>query len=119
MESIVVEKRKQLKQPLRICVDCLDLLCLDGYVDSNFVVSRTTFKQDVRCELCGESMACFIIIPHSRGIYICERCLRSLTATSKHRWQAWPKRVVSSGEKKCDLCGGDARYHIVLPRSRK
>jgi len=118
MTTITIEEKKGLTEPIRICHECLDILCLDGYVDSNFIVSKTIFRRSVVCEICGVTEASFIIIPYTRGIYICSRCLRNLTSTSKHRWQSWPKEEVSN-DIPCDLCGQKASIHIIPPRLKK
>ena len=117
MSTITVEKKREFDRPIRVCNKCIDILCLDGYIDSNFVVSKTIFKLNTTCDLCLEAPADFIIIPSKRGIFICEPCFRSLTTTSKHRWQNWPKKHVEE-DVPCDLCGRKADFHIMLPRRK-
>ncbi len=117
MSNITVRIKKSLNEPITICSRCLDLLCLDGYIDSNFVISRTIFKIKKMCQLCSVAQADFIVIPCKRGIFICERCFRGLTTTSKHRWQSWPKKQVTE-DIPCDLCGRPAQFHITLPKRK-
>ncbi len=118
MSRIIIQTKKTLKEPIRVCADCLDLLCLEGYINSNFVISKTIFKQDHICQICELRPADYLIIPSGRGIFICERCLRSLTTASKHRWQAWPKKPATKTTK-CDLCGEPAVFHISLPKTKR
>ncbi len=118
MSILAVAEKKRLERPIRICSICLDILCMDGYLDSNFVISKTTFKQDIKCELCNDNSADFIVIPYERGIYICNHCLRSLMAISKHRWRSWTHRNIEE-DIPCDFCGQKATIHIIPPKVRK
>lgn len=114
LASIIVEESRPLEKVVHVCVYCLDLITLLGFTKRVFIVSKPIFKKEVNCDICGAKKADYLIIPLDRGIYICEHCLNVLSAASKHRWNAWPKKP-AKGEK-CDLCGRPATFYIQPPK---
>ncbi|MCR8432892.1 MAG: hypothetical protein QXH55_00930 [Candidatus Korarchaeota archaeon] len=114
--SIVVEDRKELDMPLRVCKKCIELLTLLGFAASAFIVPRPIFKDITKCDVCKLHDASFIMIPAKLGITICEFCLESLTSISpKHKWLLWPRRKPKMP--KCDLCGRQAKYTLITPQA--
>lgn len=112
---MVIEDKKELSVPIRVCGKCIELLTLLGFTASTFIVPRPLFKSIVKCDVCNLYDANFVIIPMKLGITMCEYCLESLTLISpKHKWLLWPKRKPKIAE--CNLCGRPAKYTLTTPQ---
>jgi len=116
LSSLLIEVKKELERPLRVCEKCLDLVVLLGYATSAFIIPRPIFKSVAKCDICGVKDADFVIVPIRRGIPICGYCLDGLISVSpKHKWHSWQKKEAKN--MKCVLCDRPAKYIIIPPKT--
>ena len=114
--SIDIVEKKPLEKMLRVCAYCLDLLTLEGYINSNFVIPAIIFKKKCKCDICGVNEAVYAVIPRARGLYLCKECY-DVICLGRHKWQAYKCELLNQTKDiECDLCTNKADLYLIPPR---
>lgn len=97
------EKHLELNEKVNVCPSCFKFLIMQGAGKNSFLarLDPSDLSEIVKCDICHENEAQFVISPFERGIQICEHCLKE--RRKKHNWTKF-KIVKNDEDLKCDLC---------------
>lgn len=102
-EIKIEDKKVKLDGKVNVCPTCLKFLALQGAGKDTFVLrlDPSDLSTVVKCDVCGNEEAEFVLSPFERGIKVCEKCLE--VRGKKHNWMRY-KVVKNSKDMTCDLC---------------